>query len=345
MRRAIQRQVLVEVPCDRPYVSRSLEGTVSVILVSFRTPAFLVACLVQLETEPDIREVVVVDNASDDYSAELVEQLFPWVRLIRNTVNVGFAKAVNQALEGCNGEYFLLLNPDTVLEVGAIGQLLALLSCDISIGAAGPAISHPTGRLKVLSGGRQPTLWRMFTHATMLSRFSRSFPILEGLNLLAGIHDDRPRDVEWLSGACLMLRREALEEVGRLSERWFMYAEDFELCLRLHRADWRLVHLPAARILHHMGASADPAKAQNTDWAVALHDFYRSDIGAGLIADRLWRAVFASQLLSRALYYRLRAWHTRRTPDHLSTRLAWLREARGFFACAAAVIRKSPSTL
>jgi len=88
----------------------------------------------------------------------------------------------------------------------------------------------------------------------------RSFPILEGLNLLAGIHDDRPRDVEWLSGACLMLRREALEEVGRLSERWFMYAEDFDLCFKIHQAGYKIYYVPQAELVHHGGGSSKRAR-------------------------------------------------------------------------------------
>jgi N-acetylglucosaminyl-diphospho-decaprenol L-rhamnosyltransferase len=311
---------------------------VSVVLVSFRTPTLLVACLQELRREASVREVIVVDNASGDESADVVERAFPEVRLIRNPVNIGFAQAVNQALGLCEGQYILLLNPDVVLEETALSQLVALLASDPAIGAAGPAIRHITGRLRVLSGGRQPTLWRMFTHATLLSRFSRRVPLLEGLNLLSGIHDDRPRDVEWLTGACLMLRRDALDSVGPLSERWFMYAEDLELCHRLDGAGWRLVHLPSAQIVHHMAASTDTATATSTAWAVALHDYYRRDISNGPIARMAWRLVFAAQLLSRSLYYRLRARRARMSSDRERTN-SWMREARGFAASAIDVLR------
>jgi N-acetylglucosaminyl-diphospho-decaprenol L-rhamnosyltransferase len=313
---------------------------VSVVLVSFRTPTLLAACLDQLRREPFVREVVVVDNASGDGSAELVESAFTEVRLIRNAVNVGFARAVNQALGACTGEYILLLNPDVVLGETAVAQLVALLAGDRSIGAAGPAITHISGRLRVLSGGRQPTVWRVFTHATLLSRFSRRVPLLEGLNLLAGVHDDRPRDVEWLTGACLMIRRDALDSVGPLSEQWFMYAEDLEFCLRLGRAGWRLVHLPSAHIVHHMAASTDTPAATSTAWAVALHDYYRRDICHGAISGMTWRLVFAAQLLSRSLYYRLRALRAQLSsePDQ---RNMWTREARGFAACVRDILRGS----
>jgi N-acetylglucosaminyl-diphospho-decaprenol L-rhamnosyltransferase len=311
---------------------------VSVVLVSFRTPTLLTACLHELRHEPCVREVIVVDNASGDGSAELVESAFPEVQLIRNAVNIGFARAVNQALAQCAGEYVLLLNPDVVLGQTAVAELVALLTSDRSIGAAGPAISHVAGRLRVLSGGRQPTLWRMFTHATLLSRWSRRTPFLEGLNLLAGIHDDRPRDVEWLTGACLMLRHDALDSVGQLSERWFMYAEDLELSLRLSRAGWRLVHLPSAHIVHHMAASTDTPTATSTAWAVALHDYYRRDISTGPVARTAWRLVFAAQLLSRSLYYRLRARRARASLDREGTD-SWMREARGFAASAIDVLR------
>lgn len=313
---------------------------VSVVLVSFRTPTLLAACLEELRREPCIREVIVVDNASGDGSAELVERAFPETRLIRNAMNVGFARAVNQALGECAGEYILLLNPDVVLGPTAVSQLVALLASDPSIGAAGPAIRHIAGRLRVLSGGRQPTLWRMFTHATLLSRFSRRAPLLEGLNLLAGVHDDRPRDVEWLTGACLMIRHDALDSVGQLSERWFMYAEDLEFCLRLGRAGWRLVHLPSAHIVHHMAASTDCSTATSTAWAVALHDYYREDICHGAISAVLWRLVFAAQLLSRSLYYRLRAVRARWSSQPALSN-SWTREARGFAASVMDILRGS----
>ena len=318
-------------------MNRPRDG-LSVVVVSFRTPALLASCLAQLVTEPSVDEIVVVDNASGDGSADLVASDFPQVRLIRNDVNVGFARAVNQALHECAGKYLLLLNPDTVLVPGTLVQLLEVLINDPLVGAVGPSIHHSNGRLRVLSAGRQPTLWRMFTHATLLSRLSRRIPMLEGLNLLNGIHDDRPRDVEWLTGACLMVRRAALDAAGGLSERWFMYTEDVELCWRLHSAGWRLVHLPSARVVHHMGASADSTKPQDTAWALTLHDFYRTDLSPHAAADVLWRCVFASQLGSRSLYYRFRSTQAARRSEPVAS-AAWAREAQGFATCAVSVLR------
>jgi N-acetylglucosaminyl-diphospho-decaprenol L-rhamnosyltransferase len=314
-----------------------VHGSISVVLVSFRTPQFLRDCLMQLSSEPAVAQVIVVDNASGDDSAALVEREFPDVELVRNSKNVGFARAVNQALPHCRGELVLLLNPDTVLDQGAIDELVRQLNAQPRIAAVGPAIRHSSGRLRVLSAGRQPTVWRMLTHATLLSRLSRGLPFLEGLNLIAGVHDDRQRDVEWLTGACFLVRRNALDAVGGLSERWFMYAEDLELCLRLRRAGWRLAHVPSAQVVHHMGASADRTKPPSTAWAVTLHDFYRTDISSGVIADLFWRGVFASQLVSRAAYYRLRSATGRRSAPKASA--AWQREAAGFIACAVAVLR------
>jgi GT2 family glycosyltransferase len=183
----------------------------------------------------------------------------------------------------------------------------------------------------------------MFTHATLLSRFSRRIPLLEGLNLLAGVHDDRPRDVEWLTGACLLLRSDALHSVGPLSEQWFMYAEDLELCHRLGGAGWRLVHLPSVQVLHHMAASTHSAHATSTAWAVALHDYYRRDICHGAISGVMWRLVFAAQLVSRSLYYRLRARRAQMSSDREGAN-SWTREARGFAASAIDILRgSSPS--
>jgi N-acetylglucosaminyl-diphospho-decaprenol L-rhamnosyltransferase len=313
----------------------------SAILVSYRTRDLLANCLRDLARISTPHEVIVVDNASPDGSADMVAQRFPGIQLVRNRRNVGFARAVNQVLPACRGRYTLLLNPDTSFEPTALDTLVGVLDGDESIGAAGPAIRHPGDRLKVLSAGRQPTVWRLLTHATGLSRLSRRIPALEGFYLVRGIHDDRQRDVEWLTGACLLVRTSIVRSLGGLTERWFMYAEDLELSRRIRLAGYRLVHVPQAQLLHDMGASGEPepggadaGAATSTGWAVALHEYHREFLAANKNRDATWRAVFALQLLSRSAYYRLKAL------SNLERRPQWRAEAAGFAACARAVARR-----
>ncbi len=311
--------------------------TLSVVVVSYRTPDLLEACLAALSLVTVAHEVVVVDNASDDGSAQRVANRFPDARLICNPVNVGFARAVNQALDVVQGRYTLLLNPDTTVPQGALESLLELIECDAAIAAVGPAIDHVGGRRRVLDAGRQLTTWRLFAHASGLSRLSKRWRFLEGAYLLRGIHDDRARDVDWTSGACFLARTSVLTSLTGMSERWFMYAEDFELCLRIRNAGWRIVHDPSVRISHHLGASWSDGGARRRSgkvaWALAWTDYHRTCLARSATSSKIWRAVFVAQLLSRAAHYTVKA---RRDVTRAAQ---WRAEAADFRACAAAVLR------
>jgi GT2 family glycosyltransferase len=302
------------------------------IIVSYNTRGLLRESLSALLTEQP-RSVVVVDNNSHDGSADMVEAEFPGVRVIRNQENVGFARAVNQALRGATASFVLLLNPDAVIAPGALQILTSYLSEHPTVGAVGPAMRHPDGRLRVLPAGRQPTLWRVFTHSTGLSRLSRLSPVFDGWQHRAGVHDSAPLAVEWLTGGCLLVRSQAIREVGPLSERWFMYAEDLELCKRLTDAAWQIVHLPSAVAQHRFGSSTPDVGPVNTRWIQAMRDFYRLSWSPSPVTELAWRLTFAGGFITRAAGYSVVAW--RRPAD----RNAWRREARKYAAYARAVVR------
>lgn len=305
---------------------------VEAILVSFNTRGLLRECLVALlDQQPS--SVVVVDNNSSDGSADMVEAEFPAVRLIRNDQNVGFARAANQALREARSPFVLLLNPDAMIAPGALRTLAAYLLENPRVGAVGPAMRHPDGRLRVLPAGRQPTLWRVFTHSTGLSRLSRYSPVFDGWQHRAGVHDRAPLAVEWLTGGCLLVRMEAVLEVGLLSERWFIYAEDLEFCKRLTDAGWRIVHLPNAVVQHRFGSSTPDAAALNTRWVSAMTDFYRTQWSPRAATDLAWRLTVAAGFITRSAGYAVRA---RRRP---AERDSWRREARKYAAYARAVVR------
>lgn len=302
------------------------------IIVSYNTRDLLRECLATLlEEQPG--SVVVVDNNSSDGSADVVAAEFPAVRLIRNDENVGFARAVNQALRDARSTFVLLLNPDAILAPGALRTLTAYLQENPSVAAVGPAMRHPDGRLRVLPAGRQPTLWRVFTHATGLSRLSGFSPVFDGWQHRAGVHDRAPLAVEWLTGGCLLVRTEALRQVGPLSERWFIYAEDLELCKRLTDAGWRIVHLPSAVAHHRFGSSTPDAGSLNARWVYAMTDFYRSQWSPSRVTELAWRLTVAAGFIGRSAGYAVRA---RLRP---AERNAWRREARKYAAYAHAAVR------
>lgn len=195
-------------------------------------------------------EVFVVDNASSDGSAAMVREQFPWVRLIENRENVGFARANNQALHLASGRYILLLNPDTEVHPGALEALVAFMDATPGAGACGARLLNADGSLQhachpMLTPGRE--FWR-------LSFLDRLWPL--ATYPMAQWDTATPRPVEAIKGACLLLRREALEQIGLLDEGYFMYTEEVDLCYRLARAGWELWYVPAAVVTHFGGASS-----------------------------------------------------------------------------------------
>jgi len=232
---------------------------ISIVIVSWNTRDLLRKCLYSVfENSADLKvQVFVVDNASTDNSAEMVRHEFAEVCVIENSMNVGFSRANNQALPKCAAELVLLLNPDTVIIGSALRELVCFTHEHLDCGAVGPKLIHPRAGLRVLGCGNQPTLWRVVTHYFFLSSLFPRSPTFEGIHLFVGLHDQTVREVEWLSGACLLARKSALMDAGGLCEDWFMYAEDWELCVRLRSNGWKLYHAPSAVVEHHLSASTE----------------------------------------------------------------------------------------
>lgn len=235
----------------------------SIIVVSWNTRDLLAQCLAALAGWPTVDrgarpssassslpfEVLVVDNASADASARMVRERFPRVRLIENRDNVGFARANNQAIRQSRGRYVVLLNPDTVVQPGALETLVRFMDACPRAGAAGPRLLNPDGTLQPACYPA-PTLsrelWRL-CHLDALRPYARY--------AVTGWHPDRPREVDVVQGTCLILRREALDQVGLLDEDYFMYSEEVDLCHRLRRHGWRVYWVPGAAVVHHGGQS------------------------------------------------------------------------------------------
>lgn len=207
-------------------------------------------------------EVVVVDNGSSDGSAALVERRFSDVTVLALRRNLGFAAANNLGLARCAGRYRLLLNPDCVVHEGALAALVAYADAHPQVGLLGPKLLNADGSLQY-SCRRFPTLSALLFRNTPLGRWFPGNPWAEAYLMAADDHD-RPRSVDWLSGACLMARAEAIEEIGLLDERFFMYCEDMDWCYRAHRAGWQVHYLPGARVTHLVGRSSDRRPAAMT---------------------------------------------------------------------------------
>ncbi len=230
--------------------------TLAVSVVSYRTPELLAACLRSLERERRqlALDVTVTDNASGDGSAELVAERFPWARLVRNTENVGFGRAHNQALRGSDARYLLVLNADAEVQPGALSRLARYLEEHPGVGAVGPRLRYPDGRTQP-SRRRFPTPSTFFLESTQLQRLFPSAPTIHRYYVLDR-SDDETQDVDWLVGACVCVRGEAASQVGLFDERFFLYSEELDWCRRLRAAGWRVVYLPEAEVTHLEGGSS-----------------------------------------------------------------------------------------
>jgi GT2 family glycosyltransferase len=228
----------------------------SVIIVSWNVRELLARCLASLRAAGiGSWEIIVVDNASSDGSAAMVRQHFPQVRLIANDSNLGFAHGNNQGIAASQGRYVLLLNPDTEVVGEAVATLLTFLDAHPDVGVVGPQLRYPDGSIQP-SRRRFPTLATAFVESTVLQ------PLFAGSSLLRRYYvadrpDDVTQDVDWLVGACLLVRREAIAQAGPLDEGFFMYAEELDWCRRIKQAGWRIVYLPAAQVIHYEGKSSE----------------------------------------------------------------------------------------
>jgi GT2 family glycosyltransferase len=226
----------------------------SVVVVSYNTRELLARCLRSIaETVRGLSvEVIVVDNASTDDSAMMVAREFPDARLLVNRANRGFAQANNVGIAQCSGRYVLLLNSDAILHAGAAQAMTALLDAHPEAGAVGGMLLNPDGSFQ----GSHADFPRLTDELLLLVGAPRwlrpkTYPS-------RGEADSQVRcRTGWVSGALLLLRREALAGVGLLDERFFMYAEEMDLCYRLRRMGWDVYYEPAARATHWGGASSD----------------------------------------------------------------------------------------
>lgn len=223
----------------------------SVILVNYNDRIHLKECLSSLtDTVKDMPfEVIVIDNQSSDGTPEWICEHAPQVRLTVNAENVGFARANNQGIQESRGEYILFLNTDTILKPQAVAFLLEELRSNRTIGAVGPALLCGEKTFQV-SFGKKVSFFREVFQKMVLNHYYR-FRLKRGA---------KKRQVGWLSAACLLTRKDILEAVGLFDEKFFLYFEDIDLCVRIGEKGYVLEYLPQARVYHLGGASTEGLK-------------------------------------------------------------------------------------
>ena len=235
----------------------SVAPTLSVIIVNYNTRDLLRTCLhsVFASILPGGLEVIVVDNQSHDGSAEMVETEFPQAALIRSERNGGFAYGNNQGLHQARGRYALLLNPDTVVPPDAFAILTAFMDEHPEVGIVGPRLVRADGSLDLACRRSFPTPEVSFYRIVGLSKLfpkSRRFARYN----LTYLDEHELAEVDSVVGACMMVRRQAMEQVGLLDEAYFMYGEDLDWAYRIKSHGWKVYYNPAATVLHYKRESS-----------------------------------------------------------------------------------------
>ncbi len=250
----------------------------SVIIVNYKSAVLTKSCLESLLKQPLPKdtEVLVVDNDSQDDSVSLLRADFPEARVIASNKNIGMAGGVNIGLGQAHGQYYLILNPDIVVLPGAVDALLAFMDEHLEVGLAAGKLISPNGQL-------QPSCYRFYRWGTIVYRRTALGRTAHGQKeidrfLMKDFDHASVAEVDWLQGACLLARANAVEQVGGMDQRFFMYFEDVDWSRRFWQAGWRVTYVPAAVFSHYHQRGSE------------LGSFF------GLLTNRVARAHVASAL-------------------------------------------------
>jgi GT2 family glycosyltransferase len=248
----------------------------SVIIVNWNTKDFLLQCLesVYQSLKGKEIEVFVVDNGSTDGSSTAVKERFPKVKFVQNDINLGFARANNQALTLAAGKHLLLLNPDTEAKEGAIEKLLSFMVGHPESGAAGAQLLNLDGS-KQNSIAKFPSLATELLNKSLLRwLFPEAFPGKER-------DYSQPIEVDSVIGACMMIRRDAMAQVGLLDEDYFLFLEETDWCYRMKRAGWKIYHVPQAEVYHFQGKGVEIEKKRaRVEYFHSRYHFFKKNRGS-----------------------------------------------------------------
>jgi len=244
----------------------------SIVIVNFNPEKLLEECLNSIYpgTKGISYEICVVDNNSKDESTKMVRENFPDVRLLENGRNEGFAKANNKGIRGSRGKYVLCLNNDTVVLPGALGTLTDFMDHHPDAGACGPKVLNRDGTIQHQCKRGFPT---PMSAAYYFMRLHKLFPKSKrfGHYLMTYVNCDEINEVDAVSGACIMVRRQVVDQLGLMDEDYKMYGEDVDWCYRIKKAGWKIYYVPQAKIVHYGGQTSSRIRPYRNIW-----EFHRS---------------------------------------------------------------------
>jgi len=283
----------------------NFDKDLSIIIVNWNTGALLTQCVDSIKnTVKGIDyEIIVTDNASTDDSIARLEKTHNNVEIIKSEKNLGFAAGNNLALSRCKGKNIMLLNPDTLLTEGAVDKMTDYLENHSGTGVVGPSLTDEKGNIHPSTAGSFPELFVIFCEVSGLTKLFPSSSRIRGLYMRS--KKQKPLEVDWVSGACIMLRHKVFDKTGPLNESFFLYFEDQEWCYRIKKKGYKIIFLPQAKVIHFENQSVlkvgEKAEKKNR---LSYRDYllnFNSPSGA-FIAEKL----YFSGLLSRYTLARLK---------------------------------------
>jgi GT2 family glycosyltransferase len=279
---------------------------VSAVIVNWNTRDLLNECLQSLHDptgEPRVDQTVVYDNGSTDGSTAMMRARWPGVSVLAGDRNIGYARACNRALEASCGDIILFINADARLIPGALATMLGRLHSRSRIAVVGPRLVYADGSWQRWTGGRDPSLVSALSYLLFLERLT---PSLAERSVYLALDTREAFMPDWLSSACMLVRRTALDEVGPFDERYFCYMDDVDICRRLRASGWEVWYEPAAVVVHLMGQStirrtgaASPAALRN------FNDYFRRRNSA--VSSAILRGAEVVGFGARAAVYGLAA--------------------------------------
>ncbi len=249
-----------------------IKPEISVCIVTYKAKDLLKDCIFSISENTHLTyEIIVVDNGSNDGVDLMLESEFPSVQFIQKPSNLGYTIPMNQALQHGQGRYLLQLNPDTIVLPNALDQLVTFVDAHPQIGICGPKVLNRDLTLQKSCRRGEPTPWAVLTY---FLGFSKRFPQskLFGQYQLNYLNENEPDSVSGVSGSCMLIRRELIEQIGYLDESFFAYQEDADFCFRAHAAGWQVYYFPGAQIIHYGGQGG--SRVQPYRSIIAWHKSY-----------------------------------------------------------------------
>ena len=232
---------------------------IDLIIVNYNSTEFLHDCLASINCSCDGLEpnVVVVDNGSKE-PVEYIKRTYPNVQVVLSRKNVGYSKAINNILTKTNSQYVVLLNPDTIVVSDRfLESIKEFMDENPDVGILGSRVTDPDGRIQGSARSFPKVHSFLFGRRSLLTRIFPNSRLACANILTPKTTKEHPLDVDWVSGACMVIRREALNQTGMLDERFFLYWEDVDLCKRMWGRGWKVTYWPGVKIMHHVGGSSE----------------------------------------------------------------------------------------